>query len=52
MFYFLNSKPTRSFFSRWFHRVGWKAVLYDIILVCSVYVMMMILSNKIKNNTK
>lgn len=28
-----------SFFSRWFAKVGWHAVAYDIVLVCSVYLL-------------
>lgn len=28
-----------SFFSRWFQKVGWHAVAYDIVLVCSVYLL-------------
>lgn len=29
--------PTSSFFSRWFHRVGWSGVLYDIVLLTTLY---------------
>jgi hypothetical protein len=28
-----------SFFSRWFAKVGWHAVAYDIVLICSVYLL-------------
>ena len=37
MFYFLNKPRDGSFFSRWFHSVTWRAVLYDMILVPSVF---------------
>jgi hypothetical protein len=34
-----NSRPmTKSFFSIWFHKVGWRAVLYDVILLSSIYI--------------
>lgn len=47
MIYFLSRNVTKSFFSRWFHRVGIKAVFYDVILVSSVYTLMMIIHQKI-----
>ena len=37
MFYFLNKPRDGTFFSRWFHSVTWRAVLYDMILVPSVF---------------
>ena len=37
MFYFLRQKPGSSFFASWFHKVGFKAVAYDVILVSLVY---------------
>jgi len=37
MFYFLNKPRDGSFFSRWFHSVTWRAVLYDMILVPAVF---------------
>ena len=46
MFVFLAQKGS-SFFSRWFKAAGFRAVIYDIILVCSVYVVMIQLHNKI-----
>ena len=46
MFMFLAQKGS-SFFSRWFKAAGFRAVIYDIILVCSVYVVMIQLHNKI-----
>jgi len=36
MFVFQSGYAKGSFFSRWFARVGWHAVLYDVILVTSV----------------
>lgn len=41
MFYFLYTPMSRSFFSRWFHAVSWKAVLYDILLLSIVFIVMM-----------
>ncbi|MAH19866.1 MAG: hypothetical protein CMB96_00205 [Flavobacteriaceae bacterium] len=46
MFLFLAQKGS-SFFARWFKAAGFRAVIYDIILVCSVYVVMIQLHNKI-----
>ena len=41
-----NSRPlTGSFFSRWFRRVGWISVLYDVILLSSVYLVYVSLNN-------
>jgi hypothetical protein len=42
MCYFRTSPPSsRSFFSRWFHAAGWKAVFYDMIYVALVFIIMM-----------
>ena len=38
MLYFTNSPPTSSFFSKWFHRAGFKAVIYDIVLLTLIYI--------------
>ena len=35
--YFTKQPVSPSFFSRWFHRVGWSAVLYDAILLMTIY---------------
>lgn len=43
MVYFLNGGSPNTFFSRWFNRVGYKAVVYDAVLVSSVYLLMMTL---------
>ena len=37
MFYFRNYGNPTSFFTRWFNTIGWKACLYDVLLVCSVF---------------
>lgn len=37
MLYFLNKPRDGSFFSRWFHSVTWRALVYDMILVPSVF---------------
>ena len=37
MVYFKNYGDPAAFFTRWFNAVGWKAGLYDVILVCAVY---------------
>jgi len=42
MWYFRSSpSSSRSFFSRWFHAAGWKAVFYDMIYVTLVFIIMM-----------
>lgn len=35
--YFISRRPTNMFFSRWFHSVKMKAIVYDVILVSSVF---------------
>jgi hypothetical protein len=45
MLYFKLGYNRGSFFSRWFKSVGYKAIIYDVIIVCSVYIIMMILAN-------
>lgn len=47
MLYFLSFGEPKAFFTRWFARVRYKAVLYDVILVSSVYVMMIKIYNYI-----
>jgi len=44
MLLFLYLGKTKSFFSRWFHRVGFDAVVYDVILVTSVYLVYKIIT--------
>ena len=47
-YYFLSQPKTNQIFSRWFHSVGYFAVLYDIILICSTYSLMLFLFTSIK----
>lgn len=47
MLYFLSFGEPKAFFTRWFDRVRYKAVLYDVVLVSSVYVMMIKIYNYI-----
>lgn len=35
--WFLSYPRTSSFFSRWFHAAGWSAVIYDVIIVTTIY---------------
>lgn len=35
--WFLSKPRSSSFFSRWFHAAGWSAVLYDVIIVTTIY---------------
>jgi hypothetical protein len=44
---FQNGYKRGSFFSRWFKRVGYRAVLYDVGLVCSVYLVMISIHNRV-----
>ena len=43
MMYFNSGGSPGTFFSRWFKQVGYKAVVYDVVLICSVYSLMMVL---------
>ena len=45
MLYFSLGYNPSTFFARWFKRVGYKAIIYDVIFVCSVYIIMMVLYN-------
>lgn len=45
--YVLLNRDGKSFFTRWFKAAGFRAVLYDIILVCSIYVVMVKIHDKI-----
>ena len=47
MLYFRSGAMVGSFFYRWFKRVGMKAVLYDVILVSSIYLVMVSIHKKI-----
>ena len=46
MLFFLGQSNSL-FFTRWFKAAGFRAVLYDIILVCSVYFVMIQVHNRI-----
>jgi len=35
--YFINKPSDNTFFSRWFHTVGYKAIVYDVILITFSY---------------
>lgn len=37
--YFINRPMTSLFFSRWFHKVKWRAVAYDCVLLCCNYIL-------------
>jgi hypothetical protein len=37
--YFMSIPKTELFFSKWFHAVGWKAVMYDMILLSCQYML-------------
>ncbi len=43
--YFMNTKKTNSFFSRWFHTVSYKAIIYDILLLTFTFVLYQYLYN-------
>ena len=49
MIYFLSGGSPNTFFSRWFKKTSYRALIYDLILVCSVYILMIIINNKIKS---
>jgi len=46
MVFFLSKPVSDNFFSQWFHAVSYRAVIYDIILLVSIYIVYVIL-NKI-----
>jgi len=37
MMYFLNQEDGSSFFASWFHRAKWLAIVYDVIIVTTTY---------------
>ena len=47
MVLFKNGYKKGSFFSRWFEKVGFRAVIYDTILVSTIFVIMKIIYTKI-----
>lgn len=38
VWYLTRQPPSSSFFSQWFHRVGWTGVVYDVLLLVVLYV--------------
>ena len=36
-YYFTSRKMTTSFFSKWFHTVGYSSIIYDVILLVFIY---------------
>jgi len=46
MLYFTSKKMTNSFFSRWFHTVGWMSLIYDSLLLCFIYYIYNYMENK------
>lgn len=46
-YYFLQSPQTKNIFSRWFHKVKYVAIIYDIILLVGTYILMEHLDNLI-----
>ena len=38
---FISRPMTKSFFSKWFHTVGWKAIVYDVLMVSSVFMFLL-----------
>ena len=47
MILFQSGYKKGSFFSRWFNRVGFKAVIYDMFLVSTIFVIMKMIYKKI-----
>lgn len=47
--YFVYTPQSRNFFSRWFHAVSWKAVLYDIFFLMIVFTVMMQFYQSLEN---
>ena len=45
--YFINTPKTSNFFSIWFHSVKYKALIYDIVLVSSVFAVKKFLMTKL-----
>tara|TARA_Y100000816_G_scaffold290518_1_gene279405 strand:- start:939 stop:1367 length:429 start_codon:yes stop_codon:yes gene_type:complete len=45
--YFTAYQKTNNFFSRWFHTVGYKSIIYDVILLCFIYYVYLLLSKKL-----
>lgn len=50
MLYFSSTKKNNTFFSRWFHATGWRAGIYDVIIVSSTFFMYYFLKRKLNSN--
>ena len=48
-FYFTSSKQTSTFFSKWFHTVGYSSVIYDVVLLVFIYLIYLYLNKVIQN---
>lgn len=48
MYFFLSNFDESLFFYRWFKTVQFKGVLYDVLIVCSVYLTMVGIHNRIE----
>lgn len=46
--YFLSKPKSSSFFSRWFHSVTYRAIIYDVLLLVFTYIIFRFLQNKVK----
>jgi hypothetical protein len=45
--YYFTSKPlTSNFFSKWFHTVKYSSIIYDVILLLTIYVIYLFIHNK------
>lgn len=47
-FYFRSYPQSQNFFSKWFHQVGYSSVVYDVILLKTVYIIYMFMQFKTK----
>lgn len=48
-YYFTSSKQTSTFFSKWFHTVGYSSVIYDVLLLVFIYIIYLYLNKVIQN---
>ena len=44
--YFINQPMSDSFFSQWFYKAGFRAVLYDVVLISLIYICFSFISEK------
>jgi len=47
-YYFLNNPQKNNFFSRWFNTVGYRSVIYDVVLLMFIYYIMIYLDKMIE----